>query len=302
MSNRCKIALDVGGSSIKSALVTTDGLLLPDTLKNTPVDAHAAAADILDTFAGVINTNVHKADDMGFDVYDVGIAICGPFNYKEGISFMQRDKYVSLYNMNIKEEIGERLGDNKTLGIHFAHDVAAFLVGEIQDSCYTNFCRIICVTLGTGIGSAFMVQRSVKTQIEGLLKHSIGRTPYLHGLLEDRIGRLGLLRRFRQLSPDCPAHWDVKDIFLEAKSGRDRQCKRVFEELGTILGRALQPISSRFRPDCLIVAGGIAGAFELIEPAFKEELKTVKSLQMISRARSVTTAALQGVALLSQTE
>ena len=294
--------MDVGGTSIKSALVTPGGLLLPNTLKNTPVDAKAVAADILDAFVAVINSNIHSADEIDAHITDVGIAICGPFNYADGISLMQRDKYVTLYNMNIKNEIRERLGDYRPSGIHFAHDVAAFLMGEVQDSRYTDFHRIICVTLGTGIGSAFMVQRTVKTRIEGLLKHSIGRTAYHHRLLEDRIGREGLLRRFRQLSPDSPAHWDVKDIFLNATVDHDHPSKVIFEELGTILGRALQPIAAEFSPDCLIIAGQISGAFELLEPTLKTELQTVNSLQMICPARSVATGALQGVALLCQTE
>ena len=302
MPNRCIIAVDVGGTSIKSALVTPGGVLVPDTLKNTPVDANTVAGDILDTFANVINTNIRKADDIDADIDAVGIAICGPFNYADGISLMQRDKYVSLYDMNIKEEIRKRLRNSRPLELHFAHDVGAFLVGEIQDSRYATFHRIICVTLGTGIGSAFMVQRIVKTQVEGLPKHSIGRLPYQGGVLEDRIGRKGLLRRFRQLSPDCPAHWDVKDIFLKATVDHDRPSELVFEELGAILGLALEPIASSFCPDCLIVAGQISGAFKLIEPALKEELQTVKSLRMICRAQFVATGALQGVTLLSQTE
>ncbi len=56
----------------------------------------------------------------------------GPFDYEKGISFIKdQNKYESLYGLNVKEMMAERLGVS-TDHIRLMNDAGCFLQGEVM--------------------------------------------------------------------------------------------------------------------------------------------------------------------------
>ncbi len=71
----------------------------------------------------------HKSSE---EIITIGIAMPGPFDYEQGISLMKgMQKYDSLYGMNIRQILAERLG---IPGEHitFINDAEAFYAGELR--------------------------------------------------------------------------------------------------------------------------------------------------------------------------
>ena len=78
------IALDVGGTSVKSAVVAKNGDLIGEP-KRTPVDNQASADAILNTFTAIIQA--HLAELSGAQLLGVAFGFPGPLDKEAGISF-----------------------------------------------------------------------------------------------------------------------------------------------------------------------------------------------------------------------
>ena len=155
------VALDVGGTSIKSGIVSNRGELVGD-IRRTPIDSQGAADTILETFASIVQSHLLEQD--GQSVLGVGVGFPGPFEYETGVSRIQGvAKYETIYNVNVGDSIRQRLAMPE-LPIRFRNDAEAAIVGEGVFGAGKPFSRVIGVTLGTGCGSAFLVNgRSVTT-------------------------------------------------------------------------------------------------------------------------------------------
>ena len=95
------LGVDIGGSHITVALVDLHKRsVVTGSGKRKLVNARGSASQILDTWCEVINT---VFTGMPAESRRLGIAMPGPFNYKEGISLIEhQDKFRSLYKMYIK--------------------------------------------------------------------------------------------------------------------------------------------------------------------------------------------------------
>ena len=122
-----RLGVDIGGTHITAALVQ-DGVLLPETLRRAAIDPAGDAGTLLDDWGGLMNAVLSGAGE----VKSIGLAMPGPFDYSNGISkIMGLDKYESLYGLNIREGLRDRL-TQKDLPISFGNDAACFGLGEAR--------------------------------------------------------------------------------------------------------------------------------------------------------------------------
>lgn len=85
----------------------------------------------------------------------LGIAMPAPFDYDQGISLiLDQGKYRSLYQVNLKEALAQRL-KLPVENIAFINDAAAFLQGEAFVAGWPNQERLMGITLGTGLGGSY---------------------------------------------------------------------------------------------------------------------------------------------------
>ena len=91
----CAIAFDVGGTSIKTALVDGSGRLIPETAKSYPSMAKQSKDTILSHLLDLIRQQARVQSDGS--VSGIAMAFPGPFDYARGISLMKGlDKYDAL--------------------------------------------------------------------------------------------------------------------------------------------------------------------------------------------------------------
>src|SRR5215203_1946567 len=121
------IALDVGGTSVKSGVVTTDTAVVGQRTQ-TPVDSTGSAELILTRFAEVAGRHLREAGRE--TLLGLGLAFPGPFDYDTGVCRIRGvEKYESLFGINVGAALRQRLG----LGdrpIRFRNDAEAAIVGE----------------------------------------------------------------------------------------------------------------------------------------------------------------------------
>ena len=246
------IGLDVGGTSIKSGVVVDGNRLLGGT-RRTPIDEAGSAEAILGTFRDVIAAALAELD--GQPHLGVGLGIPGPFDYVGGISLI-RHKFAAVYGVCLRDVIAACLPD-PALPVLFRNDAEAAIVGEALYGVGQAYRRLIGVTLGTGLGAAFVrdgvaVRESPDVPPGGELYP----VAYQSATADDIFSIRGLLARLRVLDPTITS---VAGSIRAAKAG-DTALQAVFQAFGTDLGHFLMPFVRDFSAEAVIILGGLSNA------------------------------------------
>ncbi len=277
------IALDVGGTSVKSGIVARGGRVIYSRVN--AIESDASADVILEAFAKIIEQQ--RVGMAPANVRGIAFGFPGPFDYENGISLIEGlSKFANLYGVNVKTELHARF----ELPILMRNDAEAAIVGEVRYGAGQNLRRLIGVTLGTGFGSAFLVNG---------VRVSAGRgvppDGWLYPLLfqGQRADDTFSIRGLRTRAERADIHFDdPKQLAQRAREG-DSAARALLIQFGTDLGKFLQPFPLDFEAEAVLILGGLAGAFELFKDALRTRL-TVPALpsQLGSRAALLGAAEL----------
>ncbi len=256
------VALDVGGSSVKSGLVVPGGRLV-GPVHTAPVDSQADAETILATFVQAVE-QVWRRQVAAAGLLGLALAFPGPFDYRAGISYIHGvAKYEALYGLDVGQVLRERL-EVPDLDIRFRNDAEAALVGEARYGVGRPYSRLIGITLGTGCGSAFLVDGRPVTQGPGIPPNGwLYPVPFRGQPADAVFSTRGLLARLQAagvVSSDLPA------VAAQGRAG-DARIRQVFQDFGADLAAFLAPFVAAFQAQAVLVMGGIAQSFELFGPA-----------------------------------
>ena len=291
-SERCVLALDAGGTSIKLALVRLDALGEGVLDRHEiPVSSDGSAEAIASAYAEAAGTGTSDAARRGLSLVGVGVSTPGPFDYENGMSLMTH-KYAAIRGMGIRSFIERATGP---LPIRFIHDSFAFLLGELASGPWAHCLSPCAVIIGTGLGFAVMKEGKLLKNPQGGPGISIFRRPFRDGIAEDHVSKRGIMNRHARLGGNGES--SVKEIAAAAAAG-DGLCVRVFKETGTALAEIIAPILRENGFDCLIIGGQIAKAGPLLADPVRERLDELGETCAVGTALRIDEAPLIGVARL----
>jgi glucokinase len=237
----------------------------------------------------VVGVIVDAAKAVAADLGALGVAVPGPFDYERGVSAITH-KLGALYGVDLRRELTAALGVGPD-AVVFLNDTAAFLLGEGWAGAARGHARAVGITLGTGLGSAFLADgRIVRSGSDVPPGGELYTLAFRGAPVEHAISRAALLARY---GSEASAGPDVEEIAALARGG-DARARHVFEELATNLAAFLDPVLRRFRPSCLVIGGSIAGAWDLLGEGLRSSLD---SGLMVARAEHLEDAPLLGAAL-----
>lgn len=260
MENSVALGVDIGGSHITAALIDLENRTLQtDSIKRSAVNSQEDKETILSAWVAIINNAFNGTPNNS---RFVGIAMPGPFDYEKGISLIKdQDKFKSLYQMNVKDELARRL-NIPNHHIHFINDAAGFLQGEVFAGAAKGNANVLGLTLGTGLGSSICIDHKAKDA-------DLWSSPFLDGIAEDYLSSRWFVKRFEQLSG---TRLDgVKELVEAVKT--NHQATQVFMEFGYNLAQFLIPIINTNKIDTVIIGGNIAQAFNQFSPELTATLK-----------------------------
>jgi predicted NBD/HSP70 family sugar kinase len=263
-SDELVIALDVGGSSVKSALVTADRQIL-GTICVDAIQSAASAPEILRTLAAIVKGHLKKVKD----VKGIGFAFPGPFDYGQGICLIQNlGKFDALYGLNITASLKEILG-MPGLEIRYRNDAEAAILGEALYGAGAPYSRLLGLTLGTGLGSAFIAEGRLIPQGPDVPPHG-WLYPFSYGTqrADDVFSTRGLLARLQERGIRAT---DIASA-IQIAAENNVSLEEIFASFGTDLGEFLQPFVSAFRADALLITGGIAETWDRFAPSVIQPL------------------------------
>lgn len=257
------IALDVGGSSVKSGVVDLSSQTITD-FHTTKTNSSASADRIFNTLAHIIQQYREEARP----ITGVGLGFPGPCDYEIGIiQIAGVEKFDAIYGLNIFDELRAKLPD-LSAPIRWRNDAEAAIVGEGIYGVGRDFSRIIGLTLGTGCGSAFLIDGVPQTRGQGVPNNGwVYQIIYKGEEVDEIFSTRGLLRRFATASLDIET---VIDAIQQAESSS--KIRSVLESFGDDLGQFLKPLTIAFEADAIVLQGGIAQGFPYFSDAMKPHL------------------------------
>jgi glucokinase len=278
-------ALDIGGTHVTAGRVHTQSATVdPGSLVRVafpPAGEPALLERIVEAAAAVATPEVRR----------LGVAAPGPFDYDAGICRISH-KLPGLYGVNLRRELGAALDLTSGNAISFLNDAEAFLLGEWWAGAARDHVRAVGITLGTGLGSAFLERgQIVRSGPRVPAGGELYRLAFRGAPVEETISRRALLTRY---DPGSESRADVEQIATRGRAGEGR-ARLVFQELAADLAEFLGPPLEAFAPTCLVVGGSIARAWELLEPVLEQRLAAFRPL-VVAQAARIDDAPLLGAA------
>jgi glucokinase len=177
----CILALDVGGTSVKLALIENSGRPLSGTTRQTDFRSDGTGEEILDAFLKAASSGMRMACDKGYTVSGCGIAFPGPFDYGLGISRMTH-KMQAIQGVPLTPVLKKVLGDMK---VRYLHDSTAYLLGEAACGAARSAVSPALVMLGTGFGFTHMKNGRVRVGHDQRPQVILWNAPFRDGTVED---------------------------------------------------------------------------------------------------------------------
>lgn len=266
-------ALDVGGTHVSAAFVDpSDWSVVLGTWRSHPLNSSGTRDEIVNDLVECARGLCADADASTTELQRAwGISMPGPFDYENGIGqFEGVAKFKALNGVSVGEILRTEMSAEVDR-ITFINDAQAFLLGEVRGGVVQGFDRVVGITLGTGIGSAFIADGAIvdngpTVPMNGytyLLE--VGGRP-----MEETISRMAIRRAYVARSGDS-AEPEVVEIAQRARDG-DVIASQVFRSTYVSLGEVLRPWIVKFGAQAIVVGGSIAKSWDLVGPALSDGL------------------------------
>jgi glucokinase len=249
------IGVDIGGSHITAAQVdVTSKQLLTPSLVRMPVDAMAAAADVISVWAGAIKQAMqHNRFNK------VCLAMPGPFAYEAGVCLISdQHKYPNLFGLNVKELLAPAL-EMAAGDIYINNDAACFLQGEVFGGSMNGHPHAISVTLGTGLGTAVYKDGSARSA-------DLWNMPLYDGIAEDYLSTRWFVKQYGAITGNTIS--GVRELAEQATA--NERLKMMFDEFGNNLAVFLNRFIAITGAPAVVIGGNIARSFPLFKDALLE--------------------------------
>lgn len=280
--------LDIGGTHVTAAVVR-DGRVVEH--HRSPLDPNSDPGSIVEQIVrGARRLSTPPATSRW------GVAVPGPFDYANGVGdFSGVDKFQRLRGFDLGGALRHAL-PGRPAAVSFLNDAEAYALGEWQH--FGRPGRMICLTLGTGVGSGFLVDGVAVTEGPSVPNEGNIHTELWQDLpLEQTVSRSGIRRAFLQR---VGSDFDVDVIAQLARDG-DRDAGAVLTEAMIALGAVLARWVDRFAPDLVVIGGSISRSWDVLEGGLLYSVGFARHDTEVHAARATDEAPLIGAAIHAMT-
>ncbi|OON29947.1 MULTISPECIES: ROK family protein [unclassified Micromonospora] len=298
------VALDVGGTGMKCALVRPDGSTVHT--ERHPTDAGRGPDAVVETILDVAEGLAGKARADGLDPVALGIAVPGVVDETAGVAVWSAN--VGFRDVPLRDLAAARLGLPTALG----HDVRVGGLAEARLGAGRGTGHVLFVAIGTGIAAAHVVDGVAATGAHGAAgeighilvrpggpRCSCGRD----GCLEAVASASAIARRYAEATggglAGTPA--SAADVADRAAAG-EPAAAGVWAEAVEALADGLATGQSLYDVESIVVGGGLAQAgprlFDPLRAALHERMTFHRRPRLVAAALGDEAGCL-GAALLA---
>ena len=241
-----KIGVDLGGTKIRA------GLIGPD---NKVVESRTVCCNSTSSQEGVISqiaSLISAFFDKGTELIGIGVPAIVDAN---GVVY-DCVNIPSWDRVELKAELQKRFG----VPVQVRNDCNCFALGVQASEIGKGFKDLICMTLGTGVGSGIILNGQIYT----------GRN--------SGAGEIGCIQyNGSDYESWCSSNFfrmkdtTGKDAFDTAESG-DPEMLKLWDEFGSHVGELLKMCLFAYDPEIIVIGGSISNAYKFFEKSMKAAL------------------------------
>ncbi|MFF1282333.1 ROK family protein [Streptomyces sp. NPDC058299] len=297
------IALDVGGTGMKAALIGDDGALLHRARRATGRERGAEAV-IEGILAFAADLRTYGVEHYGAPAAAAGIAVPGIVDDAQGTAVYSAN--LGWKDVPLRALLTDRLGMPVALG----HDVRTGGLAEGRIGAGRGADRFLFVPLGTGIAGAIGIDGRVEAGADGFAGEIGHIRVRPHQGVACPCGQYGCLERYASASA-VSAAWaaacgnpdaDAADCARAVVSG-DPNAVRVWQEAVDALADGLVTALTLLNPRTMIIGGGLAEAGDVLFQPLRDAVRrrvTFQKLPTIVPAALGDSAGCLGAGLLAR--
>ena len=284
--------MDVGGTFIKSGIMSADGVLMDESQQTVPIDSNGSKGEICNSLISAVCQGIAFCQQNGLTPAGVGICMPGPFDYINGVSAMVH-KFAAIKDVSLSQVIKDSL-DGLDIPVMFGHDVNTQLYGEMCGGNAKGYSNICLVSLGTGLGFAMANDGRVLQSETGSPLVNIWNQPYNGGILEDHASKRGFYNTWKLVTGNKPSEdMTVADMGRLAGDGDDIALE-VFRKVGEFIAVNIRGKLVEYHIECLLFGGQISRSFRFMQESVRKELSDIKGLT-ITTVSDFSNAAFKGL-------
>lgn len=261
------VAVDVGGTVIKSAVVTNEAEVL--NRLRVPTSA-ALGTDVV--YNNIVESVETLRSQLGAEhtVVAVGVVVTGIVDEKSGSAIHSEN--VGWNNIALRPMLEAQLG----LPVGFGHDVRAGALAEGRLGAARGYDDYVFVAIGTGVSAGVIVDGKMVTGggYAGEIGHVNSGRDILcacggSGCVEAVASASAVARRYSELTGE-----DVdgaKEVAERVQAG-DPAALSVWADAVDALATAIAWTGGVISPQAVVVGGGMASAGDLLLDPLREQL------------------------------
>lgn len=266
--------VDIGGTTVKLGLFTTDGTLLDKW--EIPTRTENGGSAVLPDVARSIEDKLTERNIAPEQVEGIGVGVPGPV---DSDSTVHKCINLGWGVFNVKQRMNELLPAIPNVAA--GNDANVATLGELWQGGGKGYDSAVMFTLGTGVGGGVVVDGKIvagKNGGAGEVGHmtvnpeetvpcNCGKC----GCLEQYASANGIVRMAKIMLTECSTpsalrsmdSFTSKDICDLAREGEEMAVS-VVDRFGDYLGRAMSFIGCTTDPDVFIIGGGMSRAGAVI--------------------------------------
>ena len=274
---RFAFGVDVGGTTVKLGLFSTDGALLEKW--EIPTHTQDNGKNILPEIAASITERMALRQISADEVEGIGICVPGPVDDEATVH-----KCINLGwgVFNLKEELNRLLPDIPKVAA--GNDANVATLGEVWQGGAAGYRSAVMFTLGTGVGGGVVLDGKIIAGLNGgggevgHIAIEPGETVRCNcgkcGCLEQYTSANGVVFLAKRMlaASDKPSRlrelpsFTSKEICDLARDGEE-MAMDIIDRFGEYLGRAFSFVSCVVDPDVFIIGGGMSRAGSVVVDA-----------------------------------
>lgn len=238
--------LDIGGTSIKSGIYR-NGVL--EEKKETPTEAYLGGTHVMERAIEILKT--YK------DFHRIGISTAGQVDSSKGIIRYANSNIPGYTGTDIRGILSETFG----VPVAVENDVNAAALGEAAFGAGKDFNDFLCLTYGTGVGGAIVINKKIYTgscfsagEFGAVLVHPKDRNPeedMFSGCYERYASTTALVKKVQKVFPELD---NGRAIFARIN---EEEIQKLVDEWVDEIVYGLTSLIHIFNPSCVVLGGGV---------------------------------------------
>ncbi|WP_085523365.1 ROK family glucokinase [Tuberibacillus sp. Marseille-P3662] len=319
MRERCNIGVDLGGTTVKLAIVDEEGHIQKKW--EIPTDTADQGKRIVKDIAHSIEQTLDTIGKSSENINGIGIGAPGFIEMATGYIY-------EAVNIGWKEyPLKTALEEATEMPVVVDNDANIAAIGEMWKGAGNHHDNVICMTLGTGVGGGMIIDGDIVHGIKGMAGEFGHATVVPEGGYQCNCGKAGCLETvvsatgIRRTALDELRHHPesqlqqiytnnnditAKDVF-DAARDQDTFAIVVVERVAYYIGLVLANLATTVNPSRIVLGGGVSKAGDVLLTPVNHYFRQY-SIDLIYRHTDIAIAELGndagiiGAAWLAQTK